>query len=347
MRIGTHETDEKVLIIAEVGNNHEGSFDNAVKLVHAAKQSGADAVKFQTFKTELFTSPADPTRVERLKKFELSQDELVKLHGLSRELGLVFISTPLDLESARFLEPLVAAFKIASGDNDFFPLIRQVCGTGKPVIISTGLADQERVVGTARFAHEVWQEHGIAAQLAILHCVSSYPVPPEQANVRAVVAIREALEAAQISCTVGYSDHTDGVEACLAAVALGARVVEKHFTLDKHFSDFRDHQLSADPPEMRRLVDSIRRVEAMLGSGNKVLQDAEQELKKVARRSIYFARDLPAGHTVAMDDLLWLRPANGLPPGQEDKLIGKQLKEAVARGTLASPDQLRGRTATS
>jgi sialic acid synthase SpsE len=330
MKIAGRDLADRILIVAEIGNNHEGNFDLACQMVERAAEAGVDAVKFQTFQTRLFTSNADPARFARLSSFELGRAQFEQLEALARARGLLFLSTPLDLDSARFLEPLVDAFKVASGDNDFWPLIGQVCASGKPVIVSSGLADVAHLRRVAAFVREA----GAGDRMAVLHCVCSYPVPPEQANLRAI-----PLLAAELGCSVGYSDHTIGPEACLAAAALGARILEKHFTLDKNLSAFRDHQLSADPDEMRRIVDSVRRIESLLGRGVKEVQPCEAPNRQVARRSIAAAADLPRGHRLRAQDLTWLRPAIGLPPGQEARLLGRTLSRAVAFGEpLADED---------
>ena len=334
MQIGAQRTDERVAIVAEIGNNHEGRFDVAQRLVEEAARAGVDAVKFQTFRTRYFTSSSDPARFARLSRFELTQAQFTELAQLARSLGVGFISTPLDLESARFLRPLVDAFKIASGDNDFLPLIAEVCGSGKPLIISSGLADLTLLRRTRDFVRAEWQRHGVRLELAMLQCGCSYPVPPEDANLRAIPLI-----ATELGVTPGFSDHTLGIEACLGAVALGARILEKHFTLDKNFSDFRDHQLSADPVEMRQLVESVRKMERLLGRAEKTVQPSEAGNQKVARRSIVAAAELPAGHRLDLSDLTWIRPAVGLPPGQEAQLVGRILTRPVSFGDpLTSED---------
>lgn len=325
MQIGRHDTSQRILIVAEIGNNHEGKFDVACRMVDAAAAAGVDAVKFQTFRTAHFTSNRDPARFARLKSFELTYEQFRQLEQLARSKGLMFLSTPLDLESGRFLEPLVDAFKIASGDNDFFPLIEQVCRTGKPLIISTGLADLAHLKKVKAFV-DAQAGHG---PLAFLHCVCSYPVPPEEANLAAI-----PLLASELGVTIGYSDHSMGAEACLAAATLGARILEKHFTLDKKFSDFRDHQLSADPEEMRRIVDGVRKIEALLGKREKCVQPSEAGNQKVARRSIVIGADLPQGHRLRFEDLAWLRPAGGLSPGEERQVVGKTLRRPMAFGEM-------------
>jgi sialic acid synthase SpsE len=331
MKLGGHDTARKVLVVAEIGNNHEGSVETARRLVHAAAACGVDAVKFQTFRTKWFTSDADPGRFERLRRFELSFDDFAALERLARELGVMFVSTPLDLESAKFLEPLVDAFKIASGDNDFWPLLDLVCGSPKPVIVSTGMTSLEQLERTRDF---IFARKDPAA-VAFLHCVSAYPAPPEQSHLAAIPLLKERLR-----CTIGYSDHTIGIEGGLASVALGARIVEKHFTLDKRFSDFRDHQLSADPDEMTRIVKHIRVVEALLGRAEKRIQPSEGPVESAARRSIAAAAELPKGHRLTVQDLTWLRPRNGLRPGEEGQIVGRMLKRRVAFGEAIRPEDV-------
>jgi N,N'-diacetyllegionaminate synthase len=321
MRVGDFETDKRVLVIAEIGNNHEGDPGAARELVLQAAASGAHAVKFQTFRTAHFVRARDAARFEQLSGYELGPDVVAELAELAHANGLLFVSTPLDLGSADLLEPLVDAFKIASGDNDFFPLLDRVAGFGKPVIVSTGLVD----LGGARAAKDALEGRG--ADVAVLHTVTAYPAPSEAVNLAAIPAL-----ARELGCTVGYSDHTLGNTASLAAVALGARIVEKHFTLDHDHSAFRDHKLSAEPAELRELVTAIAEVEALLGNPEKAVQPVEAEVAQAVRRSIAAARDLPAGHELEWDDLAWLRPRDGLAPGQEELLVGRTLRRDVPAG---------------
>jgi len=332
MKIGGFNLTQKVLVVAELGNNHEGDFATAQKLVGEAGACGVGAVKFQVFRTRHFVSAGDRARYDRLSSFELSYEQFEELHRLAKSLGLLFIATPLDLESAAFLEGIVDAYKIASGDNNFYPLIERVCRTGRPIILSSGLTDIDGIRKSKAFIEERWRTFGIRQNLAILHCVSSYPVPPEQANLGAIPMLIRELE-----CTVGYSDHTLGIQACVIAAALGARIIEKHFTLDRQYSDFRDHQLSADPTEMAGLVRQIAEVGVFLGTGEKIVQAAEAESARLARRSIVAGADLPAGHRVRWEDVTWIRPATGLPPGEEARIVGKRLRRAVAFGEPILP----------
>jgi N,N'-diacetyllegionaminate synthase len=334
VRIGSFDTDERVFLVAEIGNNHEGSVDNARRLVREAARAGVDAVKFQTFRTEHFARRADEARYARLESFELTPGDFASLAELAHAEGLLFISTPLDLGSVDVLEPLVDAFKVASSDNDFFPLLERVAATGKPVIVSSGLVDLEGIRRCVGFIRDEWQAQSTEGELAVLQCVSSYPAPPEETNLRTIDEL-----ARELGCTVGYSDHTVGIDAAAFAVPAGARVVEKHFTLDKNFSDFRDHALSADPADMSELARRVRTAETLLGSSAKTVQPSEVETLEALRRSIVAARDLKRGERIEAADLTWMRPGDALRPGEEDRLVGRVLTRDVPFGDqLSAPD---------
>jgi N,N'-diacetyllegionaminate synthase len=341
LKIGQFDTEKEVLVVAEIGNNHEGSYALAEELVRRAAETGAHAVKFQTFKTEYYVSRKDEQRFSRLKSFELSFDQFERLSLLAKRLGLIFLSTPFDLDSAHFLESIVAAYKISSGDNNFYPLLRSVASTGKPMILSAGLVDISGLRHAKDVIEEVWRERGFDQQLAILHCVTAYPVPPVEANLLAITHLRSEFD-----CTIGYSDHTLGIDAALLAVALGARIVEKHFTIDKHYSEFRDHQLSADPEELALLVRKVKEAGILLGQGVKKAQESEIAAEPLVRRSVVAKRDLPAGKIVTWDDITWTRPAVGLNPGDEHLILGKGLARAVAAGEPILPEHMKDAAAS-
>jgi len=323
MQIGKHNTDDKVFLIAEIGNNHEGDFDLAREMVRRAVETGVDAVKFQVFRTEEYVASSDSVRFESLKGFELTPGQFAQLAHQSHDAGVAFIATPFDLSSADLTAEICDAIKIASGDNTFYPLIEKVAACDKPAILSTGMLD---VKGLQR-------PYGILAEalgednLALLHCVTSYPVEPKDANVAVVRTLMKGF-----GCEIGYSDHTLDAEACLAAVACGARIIEKHFTLDHNYSDFRDHQLSANPVEMADLVKRVRLLETLLGSGDKFASRSEAEIEPSVRRSIVTRRELSAGHVLVEKDLTWVRPAGGMAPGRESELVGNSLRYAVMAG---------------
>ena len=334
MRIGDVDLSQRVLVVAEIGNNHEGDMEAARELIRQAAGTGAHAVKFQTFRPEHYSSRLDAERFAQLEQFALSYDEFGELAELARSLGILFLSTPLDLESARFLTSIVDALKVASGDIGFIPLLREVGGTDRPVIISTGISGLPAI----ETAHaEIQTARGDRPlDLAILHCVSAYPVPPEEANLRAI-----PLLAGRFHCPIGYSDHTLGTDAALAAVALGARIIEKHFTLSDTDSDFRDHKLSATPEVMAELVSRVTEVEAMLGEPKKEIGPLAEAIAESIQRSVAAAADLPAGHVVREVDLTWVRPGGGIPPGEEDRLIGRTLAHAIRAGEQIGTEDMR------
>ena len=327
MIIGNIDTEKEIIIVAEIGNNHEGSYTLAEELIGLAKASGAHAVKFQTFKTEHYISRKDERRFKQLKSFELTWNEFERLSHVAQSAGLLFISTPFDLESAEFLRNIISVYKIASGDNDFYPLIEYIASTGLPIIMSGGLTDIAQLQYSSSLIRKIWSDHKIDQSLAVLHCVSSYPVPPDQANLGAIRHIKHALQ-----CTVGYSDHTLGTEAAILSAAMGARIIEKHFTINKNHSTFRDHQLSADPEEMRTIVRKVKDASRMLGSGIKEIQMAEVASKDLMRRSIVAKHDLPKGNVLSWDDITWIRPSGGLAPGKETLILGKMTSVPIAMG---------------
>ena len=327
MKIGPVDLAKEILVIAEIGNNHEGSYVRAEEMIGLAAKAGAGAVKFQTIVPEQLVSPSQKERLARLKKFQLSHKEFEKLARVAHKENILFLSTPFDIASVRFLQNIVPAFKIASGDNDFYPLLEAVCKTQKPVVLSTGLADGRTIGQTVRFIEKCWGTNKTRENLALLHCVTSYPVPVDQANLRAIRTLRERFK-----LTTGYSDHTLGIDAAVLSVALGARIIEKHFTLDKGSRSFGDHQLSADPKDLAELVRRVKEADALLGDGTLKAQDNEKNIMVQARRSIAAAKDLSRGRKIVREDLAWLRPAGGLKPTEEKKILGKYLVHDVKRG---------------
>ncbi len=324
MNINDIDTKNKVFIIAEIGNNHEGNFEIAKKMIIKAAESGADAVKFQTFVPENISS-GDHSRLKRLNKFKFSFEQFEKLALIARENNIIFFSTPFDIESAKFLNKIQPLFKIASGDNNFYPLIKVVKSFGKPVILSTGCADLENIKKIYSEIKKFDDKNTDTNYLnfAFLHCVSSYPVPVDQANLASIIHLRKHFP----NIEIGYSDHTLGIEAAVSSVFAGARIIEKHFTLDKNFSDFRDHNLSADPVDMKNLVQKVREAEKLFGTDNKEIQLCEKEMLTLGRRSIASAYDLPSGTILKYSDFTWIRPGIGFAPGEEQKLIGKKTKK--------------------
>jgi N-acetylneuraminate synthase/N,N'-diacetyllegionaminate synthase len=326
MRIGNFDTAGRVLVVAEIGNNHEGDAGLAREMIAAAAAAGADAVKFQTIVPERLVSARQTRRVAQLSRFALSREAFEALAHTARNHGVMFLSTPYDLDAVSLLDPLVPAFKVSSSDNTFWPLLAAVAATGKPVLLSTGLCRGEDLAASVDFLRRHWAARGLSGRLALLHCVSAYPTPPDQAGLRAIGRL------ARFGAEPGYSDHTLGIEAAVLAVAAGARIVEKHFTLDKTRTGFRDHQLSADPDDLAALVRRIRRAEALLGPDEPVPAVCEEEGLVAYRRSVVAARDLPQGTVLGPQDLDWVRPGGGIPPGGEGVLLGRGLLGPKKRG---------------
>jgi sialic acid synthase SpsE len=322
-------------VVAELGNNHEGDAGVARELIHAVAAAGADAVKLQTFRVDEFVRPSQEARYRQMARFELSADDVRALAGLAHELGLLFVSTPLDLPSVDVLEPLVDAFKVASGDNDFLPLLDRLADIDRPLIVSTGLLELDEIRALQQRIEGRRAQRGDEAGLAFLHAVTAYPTPPEQVNLATIPML-----ARELGCPIGYSDHTLGVETCVLAATLGAGILEKHVTLAHDFSDFRDHQLSATPDELRELVTTLEQARVLLGSAAKAPQPAEEELRTAVRRAIVAARDLEAGTVIVDADLTWMRPRDGLAPGHEALLVGQRLGRPVARGEAILQEHL-------
>ena len=321
MKIGKIDASKKVFIIAEIGNNHEGNFELAKKMISKAAAAKVDAVKFQTFIPE-HISGGDSGRLKRLYRFKFTYNQFKKLASFAKKKKVLFFSTPFDIESAKFLNTIQPVFKIASGDNNFYPLIKKILSFNKPVIISTGSADINLVKTIYKNLKKFKKNKKFNKKLAFLHCVSSYPVPYDQANLASITYLKNLFTDMEI----GYSDHTLGLDAAVFSVFAGARIIEKHFTLNKNFSNFRDHQLSADPKEMSQLVEKVRKAESMLGLSEKKIQKCEKDMNYYGRRSIAAANDIKIGSKLKLSNLIWIRPGSGFKPGEENMVLNKKVR---------------------
>lgn len=330
-------------IIAEAGVNHNGDPTLAHALIAAAAKAGADAVKFQTFKAEkLVTRSArmatyqvqnlgqESSQLEMLRKLELQYQDHAELKAHAESLGLVFLSTPFDEDGIDFLRDLgVVAFKAGSGDLTNLPYLRKMAAQGLPMIISTGMA----VLDECRDAVEAIRAVGDPG-LVVLHCTTNYPCPEVEVNLKAMTTLAQEL-----GCWVGYSDHTDGILVPQLAVAAGACVIEKHYTLDRNMEG-PDHKASLEPDELREMVGMIRRVEGILGHGEKVPNASEQQIKEAARKSVVAGCDIPQGAVIAAEMLEIKRPGTGISPKKMQDLVGKRAKVAIAADTLLTWDML-------
>jgi N,N'-diacetyllegionaminate synthase len=334
---------EPCFIIGEAGVNHNGSFTFARELVDVAINAGCNAVKFQTFKAEKVCSPVAPkatyqqqttgteeSQLEMGRKLELPFDAFRELHRYCIDRGIIFLSTPFDYESADFLAELpVPAFKIPSGELTNLFFLEHIARKGRPLIVSTGMATIEEVATAVETIHATGNQ-----QMILLQCVSNYPAHPSSMNLRAMQTLEEAFGVA-----AGLSDHTVGTEVAFAAVALGACVIEKHFTLD-HDLPGPDHRASLEPQDLINLVQGIRNIEAALGDGMKRPVAEELNTAEVARRSLVASRFIPAGTVLSVDMLDILRPGTGLPPAMRSKLLGRQANHDIEAGTLLRLDML-------
>ncbi len=344
--IGQHKIGigEPCFIIAEAGVNHNGSFEMARDLVDIAVSAGADAVKFQTFKADKVCSPSAPkatyqlqttnspeSQLEMVKQLELPFEAFRELQSYCNSKGILFLSTPFDYESADFLSELaVPAFKISSGEITNLPFIEHLAKKHRPLILSTGMSTLEEV-GTAVEAIRTTGND----QLALLQCVSNYPAQPSSINLRAMHTMADAF-----GVLVGYSDHTTGIDIANAAVALGACILEKHFTISRDLPG-PDHRASLEPHELAAMVRSIRDIEAALGDGCKRPALEERNIAAIARRSLVATSYIHAGTALTEDMIAILRPGTGLPPAMRSQLLGRRVRHDIEAGTLLSLNMLQ------
>lgn len=316
----------KTYIIAEAGVNHNGDISTAKKMIDVAVKAGADAVKFQTFRAEqlvcqsakkadyqMETTDSTESQFEMLKKLELSYSDHVELISYCKKKNIQFLSTPFDVDSLKMLDRLgVPLIKIPSGEITNYPLLVAAAKTKKPIILSTGMSDLEEI---AEAIHVLKANGG--ERIVLLHCNTEYPTPMKDVNLRAMDTMRERFH-----LLVGYSDHTLGIEVPIAAVALGATVIEKHFTLDKKMKG-PDHKASLEADQLKAMVEAIRNIEVALGSKEKSATTSEKKNMEVARKSIVAAGDIKKGEKFSENNLTTKRPGNGISPMKWNEILGK------------------------
>jgi len=316
----------KTYIIAEAGVNHNGDITVAKEMILEAKKAGADAVKFQTFVTEKLVSKQAPkadyqmkitsqeeTQYQMLKKLELSFDDFIELSEYANKLDIDFLSTPFDDESIDFLSQLVMPFwKIPSGEITNKPYLMKIANTKKPIILSTGMSTMEEIEMALEVFHDYHREN-----IILLHCNTEYPTPYNDVNLNAMVTMKE-----KFNVKVGYSDHTEGIAVPIAAVALGAAVIEKHFTLDKTLPG-PDHKASLEPQELTQMVTTIRNIEKAMGDGVKKPSESEKKNISVARKSIVAKRNIKKGEVFSEENLTVKRPGNGISPMKWHDVLGQ------------------------
>ena len=333
----------KTLIIAEAGVNHNGDFELAKKLIDKAVEGGADIVKFQTCKAEnvisryadkaeyqkVTTGEAD-SQLEMVRKLMLTYEEYGKLKEYCDEKGIEFLSTAFDLPSVDYLHSIgMHRWKIPSGEITNLPLLIKIAKLHEPIIMSTGMSELSEVADAVR----VLKENG-AQDITLLHCTTEYPAPYEDVNLKAMDTMREAF-----GLPVGYSDHTKGLEIPVAAVAMGACVIEKHFTLDRNMEG-PDHKASIEPDELKSMVDQIRHVEVAIGNGEKKVSASEQKNQDIARKSIIAKTAIKAGDVFSEDNITTKRPGSGINPMRWFELLGKTAKHDYQEDYLIEKDEL-------
>lgn len=334
--------NNRCFVIAEAGVNHNGNLDLAKKLIDTAKEAGADAVKFQTFTAEKLVTKLTPmaeyqkknigkvgSQYEMLKKLELSQEYYKILFDYAREKGIKFMSSPFDESAVDFLDKLgVDIFKVGSSDVNNIPLLIKIAKKNKPIILSTGLSDMKEIKEAVKCILK------INKKLIVLHCTTEYPCPYDQVNLCAIETMQKEL-----GVLVGYSDHTEGIEVSLAAVAMGARVIEKHFTLDKSMEG-PDHLASLEPNELTDMIKKIRNIETALGSSKKEITKSAKKYIAIIKKSIVAKVRIAKGSKITEDMLIIKRPGTGLEPKYIYKIVGKKAKKDIEKDELISLDQI-------
>lgn len=320
--------NHRIIVIAEAGVNHNGSLSLAKQLIDAAAAAEVDYVKFQTFKTEnLVTLNAEKAEYQQrntgetesqfsmLKKLELSKKDHEELIDYCRIRNVKFFSTAFDLESLDYLHSLnLGLWKIPSGELTNYPYLKKIAGFGEPVILSTGMSELEEV----REALQVLLSNGLKREhITLLHCTTEYPTPWTDVNLRAMQTLQDTF-----GVNVGYSDHTEGIEVPIAAAALGAKVIEKHFTVDRNLPG-PDHKASLEPAELKAMVTAVRHIEESLGDGRKIIAESERKNRDIARKSIIAARDIAQGEVLRETDLIVMRPGTGISPMRWNEVIGR------------------------
>lgn len=329
-----------VFFIAEIGGNHEGDFEYAKKLTRFAIESGADAVKFQIYSGDALVSRIEsPERNKHFKKFELSREQYIRLAEMCRENGVMFMASVWDFERLAWADRHIAIHKIGSGDVTAYPLIKRLVETGKPIIMSTGLCTFNEVRETVEYIQSLDEAYITEKKLALLQCTASYPCPDEDANLNAMLLLRD-----EFGLPVGYSDHTIGNEAALVTATMGAEILEMHFTDIREGKEFRDHKISITRDEIRELLAAICKVKAFQGKRTKEPTSTEMETGHVKsfRRSVYAACDIQKGEVFTEKNLTILRPEHGLPAYRFDELLGRKALRDILEHDVLRNDDLSG-----
>jgi len=320
--------NNKTFIIAEIGNNHEGNFILAKKLIKLASECGADAVKFQYIIPEQLVSSNDQNRIQVLKKFLLKKQEYSNLALFAKRNNIQFFATPFDKHSFKFLNKIQNLFKISSGDNDHYHLIKLVANSLKPIILSTGMSNVNIIKKTVNLINEIWSKNSFNSKISLLHCISNYPTKDSDLNLNRIRTLIKEFP----NCKIGFSDHSLGIDASLYAVSIGAKVIEKHFTLDNNYSDFRDHKIALNPENFKLMVKKIRKLEKIMGSSKIQISASEKNSFYNFKRSIVSNSDMKKNSKILEKNLVFLRPLSGIPASEYKIIINKKLNKNIKKG---------------
>lgn len=340
MSFKNHLNQKRTFIIAEIGVNHNGDINLAKKMIKSASECGVDAVKFQTYVSEELVlknaekadyqkkNDSNESQFEMLKKLELTYDDFSQLKKYAQECGVLFLSSPFDRKSVDLLEKLeVSAYKLGSGELNNLELIEYVQSKNKPIILSTGMATLKEIKETYDFIKD-------KSNLFLLHCITGYPTSFEETNLNFIKTLQKEFEV-----PIGFSDHSPGIELSIAAVALGACIIEKHFTIDKNLPG-PDHKASLNSTEFKAMVDAIRHVEVAMGDGTRKLSENELNIKKVARKSIVLSKNISKGMVIKKDMLTIKRPGTGIPPNHINEVVGKRVLKDLKSQTMLKWEDL-------
>tara|TARA_Y100000590_G_C15702015_1_gene1007156 strand:- start:973 stop:1983 length:1011 start_codon:yes stop_codon:yes gene_type:complete len=335
LKIFNKNTEKDILFIAEIGVNHEGSLDVAKDLIHKAAFAGADAVKFQSYTPEKFISSVDHERMKRIKKFSLTKENHIELISTAKECNINFFSSAITEDWIPFLEENCEVIKIASGDLTFEPTLIAAATSKCKLILSTGLGTISEIDRAIEVIKQNTTETNLSSKIALLHCISAYPTPIEEANILSIPFLKE-----RYNLEVGFSNHIVGIEASLAAIANGAKLIEIHFTDNKHNRTFHDHALSADPEDLKLLVDMGKKIHLSLGKYEKIRQNSEIPNVNTIRKGIIAAKSLNKNTVLMRSDIMFARPASFFSAKDVGELIGKKLNKSLKTGEPIKPEDL-------
>ena len=318
-----------VYLIAEIGGNHEGDFEYAQRLAELACASGVDAVKFQIYTSdELVNRVEDPDRYAHFKQFELTPEQYISIAKQCQRYGAAFTASVWDMSALEWIDPYLEFYKIGSGDLTAYPILRKIASLSKPIVLSTGLSTLDEVRATVQYIQSIDVRYKKKEYLALLQCTSMYPIPDEDANLKILDLFRKEFQ-----LTIGYSDHTIGSSAAEIAVAIGAEIIEMHFTDTREGKSFRDHQVSFTCDEIKVLIEEIKKIKTLQGDCIKKPMNSEIDAGHVTsfRRAVYPGRDMKKGTILKEDDLTALRPNQGIDARKYDNVLGKKLKRDIKK----------------